>query len=112
MVERMDVGTREASLDSTAPDEDFQALAERWRRETGMFSSVTKKVDHPAYQRIIAMGATAVPLILRELAHRPGHWFEALRAIVGESPVPADKKGDITKVREAWLEWGRGKGYI
>ena len=102
-----------ASFDRAGdPDEEFQILAEVWRRETGMLSSMTKKLEHPAYQKIIAMGPTAVPLILKELVDRPGHWYEALKAIVGESPVPAEEQSDIKKVREAWLNWGRERGYI
>jgi hypothetical protein len=59
----------------------FQALAERWRRETGMLSSMTKKWNHPAYQEIIAMGEAVVPLILEEMIVRPAYWFHALESI-------------------------------
>jgi len=44
-----------------------QCPGEQWRRETGMHSSVTKKVQHPAYRKIIDMGEKALPWILREL---------------------------------------------
>ena len=62
----------------------FFELANRWRDETALLSSVTRTAMHPAYQRIIGMGPAAVPLILRELEQRPDHWFWALTAITGE----------------------------
>ena len=89
---------------------EFQLLTKQWRRETAVFSSISKKVLHLAYQRIIGMGPAALPLILRELEQKPGHWFWALHAISGESPV--DSETDFDTAVFAWLEWGRSKGYI
>lgn len=90
----------------------FRALADQWRRETGLLSSSTQKTAHPAYQEIIGMGAAAIPLILREMQERGGHWFAALRAISGENPVPREYAGQIPRIREGWLEWGRLQGHI
>jgi hypothetical protein len=90
----------------------FRALAERWRQETGMLSSISKKVQHPAYQDIIALGEPVVPLILRELQARPGHWFQALATITQQTPVPAHDRADPEKSREAWLNWGKERGLI
>jgi hypothetical protein len=86
----------------------FHDLAEQWRRETAMCSSIAKKVEHAAYRKIIAMGEQVLPLILRELRDRPGYWFEALKAISRQSPVGANERADPKKVREAWLQWGKG----
>jgi hypothetical protein len=99
-----------ATISSSELEIEFQSLAQKWRRETTAFSSVTKKVLHPAYQRIIGMGSAALPLILRELSQTSGHWFWALNAISGEDPVRADD--DFDSAVSAWLEWGREKGYI
>ena len=46
-----------------------------------MLSSPTKKLNHPAYQKIISIGKPAIPLILREFERQPDHWFMALSAI-------------------------------
>ena len=96
------------------PDEDmektFRLLADKWREETAYFSLALKKAVHPAYQRIIGMGPNAIPLILRELEQRPGHWFWALNAIAGEDPARPDDNFD--QAVEAWLRWGRTKGYL
>lgn len=88
----------------------FKTLAEQWRRETGASSSISRKVEHPAYQKIIAMGDDAVPFILRELRDRPAHWFTALRSIV-KSPPP-NEGSDIDRATAAWLGWGKEHGYL
>jgi hypothetical protein len=93
-------------------EEVFRVLAEQWRRETGPYSSITKKLQHPAYQRIIDMGKQALPWILRELQDQPGYWFEALRTITRQTPVPAEDRTDPQRVREAWLNWGKERGFI
>jgi len=85
-------------------------LVEQWRRETGMLSSISKKVQHPAYFRIIEMGEEALPWILQELRDRPAHWFTALRAIV-QDPSIAETK-DPRMARETWLAWGKERGLM
>lgn len=88
----------------------FFTLAEQWRNETGMLSSPTKKLKHPAYQQIISMGEPVLPLILRELERNQDHWFLALIAIAGENPVSPED--DFSQAVAAWLRWGREKGLI
>ena len=78
-------------------------LADLWRKETGVYSSVSKKLQHPAYRKIIGMGDKALPWILRELQDHPAAWFEALRAIARQSPVPPEDRTDPKKARAAWL---------
>jgi hypothetical protein len=92
--------------------ETFEALAERWREDTAVMSSVTQMSMHPAYQRIIGMGPKVVPLILRELEREPDHWFWALTFITGEDPVPPEDAGDIRRMTEAWLRLGRQRGLL
>lgn len=89
----------------------FQELAATWRRETAHLSSIAAKSEHPAYQEIIRMGQDAIPLILRELARGPDHWFWALHAITGENPVPAEDTGRLGRMSQAWLRWGAAHGY-
>jgi len=81
---------------------EFAALAERWRRETRFLSSLDEKILHPAYQSIIAMGKSAVPLVLSELESHHGHWFWALRFMSGEDSVP--EGSNIAQARKAWLD--------
>lgn len=90
----------------------FTELANTWRRETAAMSSVASMAMHPAYQRIIGMGAAALPLIFRQLSRQPGHWFWALAAITGENPVPPEEAGDVRRMTERWLEFARKRGYL
>ena len=90
----------------------FEILAQEWKSATAHLSSTTEISLHPAYQRIIGMGETAVPFILQEMSDSPDHWFWALKAITGDSPVPAEHRGRIELMTEDWLVWGKSKGYI
>jgi len=90
-------------------EQKFRTLADQWRKETGHLSSATKKVMHPAYQRIIGMGREAVPLILRELKRTRGHWLWALFAITGEDP--ALEGSTFAEAVDAWLSWGVKQGH-
>ncbi len=101
--------TTQPPLDREA---EFRGLVEQWHRETDYLSSISRKINHPAYRAIIDMGKPVVPLILRELRDRPGLWFEALKAITGETPVLVEAKSDPRQAREAWLKWGQEKGLI
>jgi len=89
----------------------FKGLADEWKRETAHSSSLAKKVMHPAYLRIIGMGPAAIPLILREMKSRPGHWFVALDAITnGDSPT--QEWNTLEEATQAWIGWGESKGYL
>ncbi len=90
----------------------FKRLKEEWRAATILDSSTSQKLSHPAYLAIIAIGKAAVPLILRELKQRPGHWGPALAAITGARPYPREMEGDLRAVTRAWLEWGRVQSLV
>jgi hypothetical protein len=89
----------------------FAELAARWKQERGPYSSSARLAAHPAYQEIIALGAAAIPLLLRELDREPDHWFRALHALTGADPVPPTSRGKVREMAEAWLHWGREQGY-
>lgn len=88
----------------------FSQLVAQWRKETAFKSSLRAIIMHPAYQQIIGLGASAVPLVLRELEREPGHWFWALQSMTGEDPVPPDATFD--EAASAWLRWGRQRGLL
>jgi len=90
---------------------EFCRLAAEWKYDTYWTSSVTKKVLHPCYQKIIGMGPIAVGWILETMSHEVDFWFDALTAITGEQPVPIEHAGDIQAMTNDWLEWGRRNGY-
>src|SRR6266545_5552526 len=90
----------------------FEQLASAWERETKHLSSLTQIVLNPHYQQIIGMGDRAVPFIFDRLSTSPGHWFWALSAITGANPVAPEDAGDVERMTEAWLSWGRLHGYV
>jgi hypothetical protein len=98
-------------LGGQAGDE-FHELAQRWRQERGPTSSPAEMVMKPSYLRIIGLGRPAVPLLLRELQKRPDHWFVALLSITGENPIAPEHRGDMAKMAEDWLAWGKAHSYI
>jgi hypothetical protein len=100
------------SPDREALDDEFRVLAQRWREETAVFSSAMRKAAHPAYQEIIRMGPAVVPVILRELEREPDHWFVALTEITGANPVRPEHAGDMRRMAQDWLDFGRTHGYL
>ncbi len=93
-------------------EEVFRTSSAEWRSAVAHLSSTTRRVQHPAYQRIIASGQNVVPLLLRELKERPNHWIAALRVLTGADPVPPSDRGKIDRMAEAWLRWGEERGYL
>ena len=97
---------------SAAVAERFRELARQWKASTSLLSSTSAMVAEPTYQAIIALGPSVVPLILKDLEREPAHWFEALRAITGEDPVPVQDWGKVPAMCAAWLAWGRCRGLV
>jgi hypothetical protein len=89
----------------------FQKLAQEWRASRGPATTVRTMTQHPAYKAIIGLGEPVVPLLLGELDREPDHWFAALRAITGANPARPEDQGDLEKMAESWIEWGRANGY-
>lgn len=90
----------------------FAKLADEWLAQKGPISSISKKVMLRPYQRIIGLGSPVVPLLLKELQQKPDHWFWALESITGENPVSETDQGNIEQMSEAWVRWGRERGYL
>ena len=92
--------------------ERFHRLAAEWKQESLYLSNLRQAAMLPSYQRIIGMGLPVVPLILEDLARDPVPWFWALEAITEANPVPPDVNGDMKRITEAWLDWGRREGLL
>ena len=89
----------------------FDRLADEWEAGRPRGADVAQMAAHPAYQAIIAMGEPAVPWILDRMAAKPDHWFIALHAITGASPVAPENRGRLKEMTAAWLKWGQEQGY-
>lgn len=91
--------------------ERFQRLAAEWKRQSQYMSNSAQMAMLRPYQRIIGMGAAAVPLVLEELQREPDHWFWALEAVTEENPVGPEEAGIVRRMAQAWIEWGKQHGY-
>jgi len=89
----------------------YRRLAAIWEAETLVLSNPNLITNHWAFQEIIRMGEALVPLLLRELEREPQLWVWALPEITRENPVSHSDAGNIRKMSEAWLRWGRDKVY-
>ncbi|MEM6452226.1 MAG: hypothetical protein AAF703_18175 [Cyanobacteria bacterium P01_D01_bin.105] len=89
----------------------FNDLVQKVLASTRSESSTQRIALHPAYQQIIGMGQPAVPFLLREVEKKSGRWFWALKSITREDPVPSSDRGRTRKMIEAWVTWGKEKGY-
>jgi hypothetical protein len=89
----------------------FRRLAAQWEADTLVLSNPRLIMSHPAFQEIIRLGKAVVPFLLRDLEQEPHLWVWALPAITGENPVSPAEEGNIQRMGEAWLRWGREKGY-
>jgi hypothetical protein len=92
-------------------EQHFRRLEAIWEAETWFYSDPDKIIGHPAFQEIIRMGDAVVPLMLREIEQQPRLWVWALPRITGENPVPFTDAGYIREMGEAWVQWGKQKGY-
>lgn len=90
----------------------FRQLADQWSGDTINMSSLTEMVSHPAYLRIIGLGAPATRLLLQELETNPDYWFFALSAVTNQDPATDDDRGDFERTRRKWLQWGKVRHYI
>jgi hypothetical protein len=95
-------------------DEDwvtFQRLVAQWHVERGTVSSPVYMAMCASYQRIMGMGPKrAIPLILKQLeleGDDPDHWFWALHHLTNADPVHPVDRGNMKKMRDAWIRWGR-----
>ncbi len=95
--------SEQAEVDAVRAE--FNRLLKRWRKETMFLSSSSAMYFHEAYQRIIGMGNSALPLIFESLKEGTDDWFWALKCITGVDPVPKKNWGDYESSKRAWLKW-------
>jgi hypothetical protein len=93
----------------------FQLLLDRWHVERGATSSITEMAMCRAHLRIIGMGPSVVPLILRKMQEEgdePDMWFVALQMLTGKDPVTDEIRGDFKAMADRWLQWAADCGYV
>ena|SRR3990167_5740669 len=93
--------------------EDFEFLANWWKKDTRFLSNPDQICNHLAYREVIKFGHNIIPYILEDLKAEDHLWFQALEELTGYHPyIPDSERGDIVYIRSLWLDWGREKGII
>lgn len=92
--------------------ERFRRLADEWKAKSKPLSNTSQMAMLRPYQRIIGMGWEALPFIFAELLREPDQWFWALEAITEEDPVPPEAAGKMSFMAQAWIEWGKQRGFV
>ncbi len=90
----------------------FQRHLAEWKNRSRYLSNTIQMAILEPYQQIIGMGPAAVPLILEELQREPDQWFWALQCITEENPVPPEAAGTVRQMAEAWIRWGKERGFL
>lgn len=91
----------------------FMILAEKWKDDTGLYSTMGKKVVNDTYLDIIGLGREIVPFILKDIQNGgTAHWHSALKALTKENPVPEEDLHKNKKIKQAWLNWGTNNKLI
>jgi hypothetical protein len=105
------IPTTSAAGGAETIEQRFERLADRWQEETGVISSTSQIVAHPAFLEILSMGEAVLPLVLRRMEQRQGHWDLAMGEITGRKPFPPSAAGKVEVIERAWLDWARKNGY-
>lgn len=95
--------------------ERFDRLVSEWKASIRPHSMESRLAMHPAYQKMIGMGETALPFMFEMLKvehDSPSHWFWALASITEQNPVPSESRGRVKEMAKAWMYWGENNGYV
>lgn len=87
-------------------------LAKQWLSERPRGTDIHDMIESPSYRQIVNIGPRAIRPLLLLLRENPDHWFPALNAITGETPVPAISEGRVKEMANAWIKWGKEHGYL
>lgn len=92
-------------------EQEFDRLKSQWKSECVFLSSISDITSSESYQKIIELGDSVVPLILRELKNDPDHWFVALYEITGVNPISPEHAGNIQLMAKDWIDWAQREGH-
>ena len=90
-------------------ERDFKKLAADWERAVSNISSLTAIVAHPKYREIVNMRWRVVPFLINDLHRNKRFWLPALEEITGIRPFDSGDSGNIKRMINAWVQWGRHK---
>jgi hypothetical protein len=83
----------------------FEQLVIQIEKDTIFVSNPHNWIDHPNYQKIIAMGKIVIPWLIDRLELSGITWIEALYRITKADPVPKEHYGNVDAMIKDWKEW-------
>ena len=94
-------------------EKQFKDLAEKWKDETGIYSTSQQKVYNKHYLTIISLGESVLPFILKDMKDGgTWHWHTALSVIADINILPQEDMSNPKKIKAAWIKWGGNKNII
>jgi hypothetical protein len=94
----------------------FLKEAEQWDSETAHLSSPVQRFNHPSYIAVLGMAQDhrneVITLMLRDLQQNRREWFSALSYLTHENPIQRKDSGNLNRMIEAWVRWGKLRGRL
>jgi|GEM_PF-7125850 len=81
----------------------YESYRDAWYRKTMFLSSLMDITEDVDFQRIIALGKEAIPLIIQDIRKSPNALVIALNAITNAS-IKSNKKLTISELCQAWIK--------
>jgi hypothetical protein len=95
-------------------EKEFRSFADKWYQEISKEPSLARMTSKTSYLSVIGLEpkARVISLILKELQSKPAPWFLALQILSKNQEVGKEYAGNLKKIAEAWLKWGKENRYI
>ena len=102
------------SISNYLIEKEFNEYSNKWKMETGGYSTTKQIVGNENYKYIMSMGPKVLPLIFKNWMSDPVYGFEALKYItrVPQDPVPNNHYGNVKKMAKDWLDWAKQNNRI
>lgn len=97
-------------------EQQFLKEAEQWDSETAHLSSPVQRFNHPSYIAVLGMAQDhrdeVIALMLRDLQQNRREWFSALSYLTHENPIQRKDSGNLNRMIDAWVRWGKLRGRL
>ena len=88
-------------------------IIKAWHADTQFESSIRARRAHPAYSTLYGYRWAAVPALVKALKGPMlrVECMDLLMKITGDDPVPDADVGYVDRMANAWIAWGRVRGF-
>lgn len=83
---------------------------DKWMKQIAFTSNIHSIVENVNFQRIVALGNDAIPVILEQLREKPSVLVWAMNLITGVKI--SNTNLTINEASNAWVKWGISRGII